>query len=80
MGEAVNGSVRYYALTDERGQVSHLGRVVKCAGGLHGEMLHEGAWVECRVVLECLFHDDLGAQVDLEEAKRLAAEFGGSLG
>lgn len=72
--------MRYYALTDERDRVARLGRVVTRDGGLYGELLHQGAWVESRVVLECLFHTDLGEQVGRQEAERLAAQFGGSLG
>lgn len=78
-GEPVADSTRYYALIDESNRVSQLGRVVERDGGLFGELLHGGEWVECRVVLECLFHIDLGEQVSLAEAKRLADQFGGSL-
>jgi hypothetical protein len=75
----VDDTVRYFVLTDEHDRVSQLGRIVKRDGGLHGELLHEGTWVECRVVLECLFHNDLGEQVSRAEAEQLAAKFGGSL-
>jgi hypothetical protein len=72
--------VRYYALTDEHDRVSQLGRVVTRDGGLYGELLHEGTWVECRAVLECLFHTDLGEEVGRDAAEQLAVQFGGSLG
>jgi hypothetical protein len=72
----VDDSVRYYALTDENDRVSQLARIVERDGGLYGELLNKGVWVECRVVLECLFHTDLGEQVTREEAEQLATQFG----
>ena len=78
-GEPAADSTRYYALTDESDRVSQLGRVVERDGRLFGELLHGGEWVECRGVLECLFHIGLGEHVSLAEAERLVAQFGGSL-
>jgi hypothetical protein len=53
--------------------------VVVRDGGLIGELLEGGRWVECRAVLESLFDPLVGEQVSREEAERLAARFGGSL-
>lgn len=69
---------RYYALTDENDRASGLGRII-LRDGLYGELLHEGRWIECHVILECLFHNDLGEQISLPEAAQLATQLGGTL-
>lgn len=73
-------SVKYFAMTDEHDEVTHLGRVVQNESGLWGQMLQDGHWVENPVVLQCL-HDPLfGDQITKEEAHRIAQKLGGTLG